>query len=93
MHCRSTKPLTDPETGQQFLADWRRLADVLMKAAEQNANPFTTPLPKLVGQGPAVEGLDAFRPAFSRERQRQLPTVIHETASCPGSAADETEAV
>ncbi len=38
------KALTDPETGRQFLADWARLAESILEAAEEAEDPLTTPL-------------------------------------------------
>ncbi|HYV34349.1 MAG TPA: hypothetical protein VE988_01515, partial [Gemmataceae bacterium] len=38
------KSLTDPETAKHFLSDWGRLAATLLKAAEQNKDPFTASL-------------------------------------------------
>src|SRR5579862_2266464 len=36
------KPLTDPEAARQFIADWTRLADTILKAVAEGHDPFAT---------------------------------------------------
>jgi len=49
--------LTDPEAGRRFTADWRRMATVLLGAARDGKDPFTT---ELFSDGPEFAKERAF---------------------------------